>query len=171
MERFLEWLAGLQPLTIYGVSAVNAVNEGRKRAMADRVIAALGGSAQGRCVAVLGLTFKPNTDDMRDSPSLAIVPALIQAGATVRAVDPEGEAQARPLLPPGVVYCRDALDAATGADALVVVTEWNAFRALSPERLASVMKGRAIIDLRNIFDPAAMREAGFTYRGIGRPNA
>ncbi len=153
------------------VETTIAVNDARKRAMADRVVEACGGSVAGRTIAVLGLTFKPNTDDMRDSPSLAIVPALIQAGATVRAVDPEGEAQARPLLPPGVVYCRDALDAATGADALVVVTEWNAFRALSPERLASVMKGRAIIDLRNIFDPAAMREAGFTYRGIGRPNA
>ncbi|MCC7283652.1 MAG: UDP-glucose/GDP-mannose dehydrogenase family protein [Acetobacteraceae bacterium] len=153
------------------VETTVAVNEARKEAMAARVIEACGGSVAGKTIAVLGLTFKPNTDDMRDSPSLAIVPALIRAGAGVRAVDPEGEAQARPLLPDSVVYCQDALEAAAGADALVVVTEWNEFRALSPERLAGVMKGRAIIDLRNIFDPVAMREAGFSYRGIGRPKA
>ncbi len=153
------------------VETTVAVNDARKQAMAGRVVDACGGSVAGKTVAVLGLTFKPNTDDMRDSPSLAIVPALIKAGATVRAVDPEGEAQARPLLPDSVVYCRDALEAAQGADALVVVTEWNAFRALSPAKLAAAMKGRAIVDLRNIFDPAAMREAGFTYRGIGRPKA
>jgi len=153
------------------VETTVAVNDARKEAMAGRVVEACGGSVAGKTVAVLGLTFKPNTDDMRDSPSLAIVPALVRDGATVRAVDPEGVAQAKPLLPDSVVYCRDALEAATGADALVVVTEWNEFRALSPEKLAGVMKGRAIIDLRNIFDPAAMREAGFSYRGIGRPKA
>jgi UDPglucose 6-dehydrogenase len=153
------------------VETTVAVNDARKEAMAGRVIEACGGSVAGKTVAVLGLTFKPNTDDMRDSPSLAIVPALVAAGATVRAVDPEGVAQAKPLLPASVIYCRDALDAATGADALVVVTEWNEFRALAPAKLAVAMKGRAIIDLRNIFDPAAMREAGFTYRGIGRPKA
>ena len=153
------------------VETTVAVNDARKEAMAGRVVEACGGSVAGKTVAVLGLTFKPNTDDMRDSPSLAIVPALIRDGATVRAVDPEGVAQAKPLLPDSVVYCRDALEAAQGADALVVVTEWNEFRALSPEKLAGVMKGRAIVDLRNIFDPVAMREAGFTYRGIGRPKA
>jgi UDPglucose 6-dehydrogenase len=153
------------------VETTVAVNEARKEAMAARVVEACGGSVDGKTVAVLGLTFKPNTDDMRDSPSLAIVPALIKAGATVRAVDPEGVAQAKPLLPDSVVYCKDALEAAQGADALVVVTEWNEFRALSPAKLAATMKGRAIVDLRNIFDPVAMREAGFTYRGIGRPNA
>jgi UDPglucose 6-dehydrogenase len=153
------------------VETTVAVNDARKEAMAGRVIEACGGSVAGKTIAVLGLTFKPNTDDMRDSPSLAIVPALVAAGATVRAVDPEGVAQAKPLLPASVIYCRDALDAATGADALVVVTEWNEFRALAPAKLAAAMKGRAIIDLRNIFDPLAMREAGFTYRGIGRPKA
>jgi UDPglucose 6-dehydrogenase len=153
------------------VETTVAVNDARKEAMAGRVVEACGGSVAGKTVAVLGLTFKPNTDDMRDSPSLAIVPALIRDGATVRAVDPEGVAQAKPLLPDSVVYCRDALEAAQGADALVVVTEWNEFRALSPEKLAGVMKGRAIVDLRNIFDPVAMREAGFSYRGIGRPKA
>jgi UDPglucose 6-dehydrogenase len=153
------------------VETTVAVNESRKQAMAARVIAACGGSVAGKTIAVLGLTFKPNTDDMRDSPSLAIVPALEAAGATVRAFDPEGHGTAKPLLSEHVIYCKDALDAAAGADALVVVTEWNEFRALSPAKLVAAMRGRVIIDLRNIFDPAAMREAGFSYRGIGRPNA
>lgn len=150
------------------VETVVAVNDARKAAMADRVIAACGGSVAGKTVAVLGLTFKPETDDMRDAPSLAIVPRLVEAGAVVRAFDPEGMAQAKPLLPPAVVYCRDAFDAAEGADALVVITEWNVFRAIPPARLAGMMKGRVVVDLRNIFDPAAMREAGFAYRSIGR---
>ncbi|WP_114373983.1 UDP-glucose dehydrogenase family protein [Elioraea thermophila] len=151
------------------VETVVAVNDARKAAMSERVIAACGGSVAGLTIAVLGLTFKPETDDMRDSPSLAIVPRLIEAGATIRAYDPEGMEQARPLLPPEVVYCRDAYDAATGADALVVITEWNEFRAIPPARLAQAMRGRVVVDLRNIFDPAAMREAGFRYTSIGRP--
>ncbi|MCS6855745.1 MAG: UDP-glucose/GDP-mannose dehydrogenase family protein, partial [Elioraea sp.] len=151
------------------VETVVAVNDARKAAMSERVIAACGGSVAGKVIAVLGLTFKPETDDMRESPSLAIVPRLIEAGATIRAYDPEGMEQARPLLPPAVVYCRDAYDAATGADALVVITEWNAFRAIPPARLAAAMRGRVVVDLRNIFDPAAMREAGFRYSSIGRP--
>ncbi|MDW8444482.1 MAG: UDP-glucose/GDP-mannose dehydrogenase family protein [Acetobacteraceae bacterium] len=155
------------PLRI--VETVVAVNDARKAAMSERVIAACGGSVAGKVIAVLGLTFKPETDDMRESPSLAIVPRLIEAGATIRAYDPEGMEQARPLLPPAVVYCRDAYDAATGADALVVITEWNAFRAIPPARLAAAMRGRVVVDLRNIFDPAAMREAGFRYSSIGRP--
>ena len=150
------------------VETVVSVNDARKAAMADRVIAACGGSVAGKTIAVLGLTFKPETDDMRDAPSLAIVPRLVEAGAVVRAFDPEGMAQARPLLPPAVVYCRDAYDAADGADALVVITEWNVFRAIPPDRLAAAMKGRVVVDLRNIFDPAAMREAGFAYSSIGR---
>jgi UDPglucose 6-dehydrogenase len=150
------------------VETVVAANDARKAAMAERVIAACGGSVAGRTIAVLGLTFKPETDDMRDAPSLAIVPRLVAAGAAIRAFDPEGMAQAKPLLPPEVVYCRDAYDAAAGADALVVITEWNVFRAIPPDRLAAAMKGRVLVDLRNIFDPAAMREAGFAYSGIGR---
>ncbi|GIX10397.1 UDP-glucose/GDP-mannose dehydrogenase family protein [Elioraea sp.] len=150
------------------VETVVEVNDRRKAAMAERVIAACGGSVEGKTIAVLGLTFKPETDDMRDAPSLAIVPRLVDAGAVVRAFDPEGMDQARPLLPPAVVYCRDAYDAAQGADALVVITEWNEFRAIPPDRLAAVMKGRVVVDLRNIFDPAAMREAGFAYSSIGR---
>jgi UDPglucose 6-dehydrogenase len=150
------------------VETTVVVNEARKAGMAGRVIAACGGSVRGKVIGVLGLTFKPETDDMRDSPSLPIVARLVGDGASVRAFDPEGMEQARPLLPDGVVYCRDALDAATGADALVVVTEWNQFRALSPAGLASAMRGKVLVDLRNIYDPVAMRQAGFAYYAIGR---
>jgi UDPglucose 6-dehydrogenase len=118
---------------------------------------------------VLGLTFKPETDDMRDAPSLSIIGRLIDDGAIIRAFDPEGMALAYDLLPQGVVYCRNALEAAHEADALVLVTEWNEFRALSPQRLRGAMRGTAVIDLRNVFDPQAMHEAGLTYRSIGRP--
>jgi UDPglucose 6-dehydrogenase len=151
------------------VETVVVVNDARKAGMAMRVISACGGSVRGKTIAVLGLTFKPETDDMRDSPSLPIVSRLVEDGATVRAFDPEGMGQARPLLPDAVVYCHDALDAAAGADALVMVTEWNEFRALSPTRLREVMRGRVMVDLRNVYDPVAMRQSGFTYIGIGRP--
>lgn len=150
------------------VETTVAVNEARKAAMAGRVIAACGGSVRGKVIGVLGLTFKPETDDMRDSPALPIVARLVGDGAQVRAFDPEGIEQARPLLPEGVIYCRDALDAAAGADALVVVTEWNQFRALSPAGLLSAMRGKVLVDLRNIYDPAAMKQAGFAYYSIGR---
>jgi UDPglucose 6-dehydrogenase len=149
------------------VETTVAVNDARKKAMAGRVADAAGGLA-GKTVAVLGLTFKPNTDDMRDSPALDIVPALIEAGASVRAYDPEGMKAAKPLLPDAVQFCKDALDAAAGADVLVVITEWNEFRALSPAKLAATMKGKVVVDLRNIFDPVAIREAGFAYTSIGR---
>jgi len=150
------------------VESVVAVNDARKAAMASRVIAACGGSVRRKTIAILGLTFKPETDDMRDAPSIPIVARLIQDGATVRVFDPKGMIQARPLLPAEVVYCRDALDAASEADALVVITEWNEFRALSPARLASVMHGRIVVDLRNVYDPPVMCEAGFHYIGVGR---
>ena len=150
------------------VEATVAVNDARKAGMSARVVAACGGSVRGKTIAVLGLTFKPETDDMRDAPSLPIVHRLSEEGASIRTFDPEGMEQARPLLPPGVVYCRDALETAEGADALVLVTEWNEFRALSPSKLASIMRGRVMVDLRNVFDPAAMRAAGFSYHGIGR---
>ena len=150
------------------VEAVVAVNTARKAGMATRVAAACGGSVRGRTVALLGLTFKPETDDMRDSPSLPIVSRLTGEGAQVRAYDPAGMEQARELLGEGVTYCKDAIDAATGADALVVVTEWNEFRALAPERLRTAMRGNVVVDLRNIYDPEAMRAAGFDYRSIGR---
>ncbi len=151
------------------VETVVAVNDSRKAGMAARVIAACGGSVRGKTVAVLGLTFKPETDDMRDAPSLAIVSRLVGDGAAIRAFDPEGIATARPLLPEAVVYCRDAMDAATGADALVVITEWNEFRAIAPARLAAAMRGRVVVDLRNVYDPVAMYQAGFDYQSVGRP--
>ena len=152
------------------VEAVVAVNDARKAGMAVRVVNACGGSVRGKTIAVLGLTFKPETDDMRDSPSIPVVSRLIEDGATVRAFDPEGMEQARPVLPSQVVYCTDAMDAAAGADVLVLITEWNEFRALSPARLADAMRGRVIVDLRNVYDPVAMRQTGFSYHGIGRPD-
>ncbi len=155
------------PLRI--VETVVAVNEARKLAMADRVLAALGGSAAGKTVAALGLTFKPNTDDMRDSPSLAILPALSKAGATVRAFDPEGMAEAKRLMP-DLVYCKDAYDCMTGADVVTIITEWNEFRALDFARMKQLLRRPAIVDLRNVYNPAEMAAAGFSYTSIGRPD-
>jgi UDPglucose 6-dehydrogenase len=152
------------------VEATVAVNDARKSNMAMRVIHACGGSVRGKTIALLGLTFKPETDDMRDAPSLSIVARLAGDGATIRAFDPEGMQQAQPLLPEGVKYCRDAFDAAEGADALVLITEWNEFRALNPARLRATMRGRVLVDLRNVYDPVAMRQAGFDYHCVGRPD-
>jgi UDPglucose 6-dehydrogenase len=151
------------------VESVVAVNDARKSGMAARIVAACGGSVRGRTIAVLGLTFKPQTDDMRDSPAIPIVARLVEDGAIVRAFDPEGVDQARTMLPASVVYCRDTMDAASGADAIVVVTEWNEFRAISPDRLKATMRGDVLVDLRNVYDPAEMRAAGFAYHSIGRP--
>jgi UDPglucose 6-dehydrogenase len=150
------------------VEATVAVNDARKSSMAARVIQACGGSVLGKTIAVLGLTFKPETDDMRDAPSVPIVNRLAEEGAAIRAFDPVGMAHARALLPDGVAYCTDAYDAVAGADVLVLVTEWNEFRALAPARLREVMRGRLVMDLRNVFDPVAFAAAGFEYRGIGR---
>jgi UDPglucose 6-dehydrogenase len=154
------------PLKI--IETVVAVNEARKLAMADRVVAALGGSVKGKTVAALGLTFKPNTDDMRDSPSLGILPALVKAGATVRAFDPEGMAEAKKLMP-DLVYCRDAYDCMTGADAVAIITEWNEFRGLDFARMKQLLRQPNVVDLRNVYNPAEMVEAGFRYTSIGRP--
>jgi UDPglucose 6-dehydrogenase len=143
------------------------VNDARKERMAARVIRACGGSVQGKTIAVLGLTFKPNTDDMRESPSLTLVPALRQAGATIRAFDPEGMNEAKKLLE-GVEFCSGAYDAMQGADAVVIVTEWNEFRALDLKRVKSLLRSPTVIDLRNIYKPADMAEAGFYYFSIGR---
>jgi UDPglucose 6-dehydrogenase len=150
------------------VETTIAVNEARKERMAERVVAACGGSVAGRTVAVLGLAFKPETDDMRDAAALAMLPRLVAAGARVRAYDPAAMANAKPLLPAAVEYAGSALDAADGADALVLLTEWNEFRALSPERLRAAMAGDVLLDLRNVYEPEAMREAGFRYQSIGR---
>ena len=133
-----------------------------------RIATACGGSVRGRTVGVLGLTFKPETDDMRDSPALAIVSGLVEDGAVVQAFDPEGMEQARPLLPAGVRYCHGAMEAVAGADVLVVVTEWNEFRSLAPADLKAAMRGDVVVDLRNVYDPEAMREAGFADYSIGR---
>ena len=153
------------------VEAVVAVNDARKAGMAHRIKETCGGSVAGLTIAVLGLTFKPETDDMREAPSLSVVPRLVEEGATIRAFDPEGMDQARQVLPEQVQYCRDALDAASGADVLVLLTEWNEFRALSPARLKAAMRGSVVIDLRNVYDPAAMRQVGFVYHSVGRPGA
>jgi UDPglucose 6-dehydrogenase len=152
------------------IETVVAVNEARKAAMGERIIAACGGSVRGKIVALLGLTFKPETDDVRESAVIPIARRLVEAGAILRAYDPEGMEQARPVLPEAVVYCRNALHAAEGADAVVIGTEWNEFRALAPAPIKGVMRGRTVVDLRNIYDPAAMREAGFAYHSIGRPD-
>jgi UDPglucose 6-dehydrogenase len=154
------------PLSI--IEAVVAANERRKGRMADAVVAICGGSVRGKRIAVLGLTFKPNTDDMRDSPSLAILPALQAAGATLAAFDPEGMAEARKLMP-GIAYCATAEEAMTGADALLLLTEWNEFRALDPQRIKSLLRTPVVIDLRNVYNPADMRAAGLHYSSVGRP--
>lgn len=153
------------PLRI--VEAVVEINDTRKKAMAERVVAACGGSADGKTIAVLGLTFKPNTDDMRDAPSLDIVPALTKAGATVRVFDPEGMDEAKTMLN-DVVWCDDCYDTMDGADALVIITEWNAFRGLDLDRVKSLMKAPVMVDLRNIYEPAEMAARGFRYSCIGR---
>ena len=150
------------------VEATVDVNEDRKSRMAERIIAQIGGSVQGKTVGVLGLTFKPDTDDMREAASLPILTHLQEAGAIIQAFDPEGMEPARALLPPEITYCTDALEAATNADILVVLTEWNVFRAIDPERLRTAMRGKAIADLRNIWNPDIMRAAGFDYSSIGR---
>jgi UDPglucose 6-dehydrogenase len=150
------------------VETVIDVNTKRKHSMADRVLAMCGGSVAGLTVGVLGVTFQPDTDDMRDSPSLDIIPILQTAGATIQAYDPAGMHEARPLLP-GVVWKENAYDVATGADVLVIITEWNEFRALQLDRLAAIMKRPAIVDLRNVYNPADAAKAGFAYSSIGRP--
>jgi UDPglucose 6-dehydrogenase len=152
------------------VETVAEINDQRKVRMAVKIIAACGGTVRGKTIAILGLTFKPNTDDMRDSPSLDIVPALQTAGATVRVYDPEGMNEAEKMLP-GAVFCKDAYDAMTGADAVAILTEWNQFRALDLKRMKALLKAPIMVDMRNIYVPADMASAGFKYTCIGRPNA
>ncbi len=153
------------------VEAVVTSNEVRKHGMAGRVVRALGGSASGKTVALLGLTFKPNTDDVRESVSLDLVPALATEGAALRLYDPEGMDAAKTVLPPlpSLTWCRDAYDAATGADAVVILTEWNEFRALHLARLKDAMRQPVLVDLRDIYLPAEARAAGFRYVSLGRP--
>ena len=154
------------PLRI--LEAVLAVNETRKRAMAQKVAAALGGNLRGKTIGVLGLTFKPNTDDMREAPSIPLITALQDLGATVQAYDPIGMDQARLELP-DITYCDSPYACAAKADALVIVTEWEQFRALDLTRLRAEMAQPVIVDLRNIYRPDEMAEHGFTYESVGRP--
>ncbi len=148
------------------VEAVIDVNANRKKRMADKIIDAFGG-VKGKTVAILGVTFKPNTDDMRDSPSLDIIPALQAAGATVRAFDPEGMGEAEKMLP-AVQWTQSAYEAMTGADGVAILTEWNEFRALDLERTKTLLKRPLMVDLRNIYTPREMSESGFEYHSVGR---
>jgi UDPglucose 6-dehydrogenase len=149
------------------VEAVVMVNDNRKRAMGRKVIQAMGGDARGKTVAVLGLTFKPNTDDMRESPAISVIRALQDAGAMVRAADPEGIDQARLVLE-DVAYFNDPYEAMAGADALAIVTEWDAYRALDLTRVCSLLKAPVFVDLRNIYTPEEVTGAGLAYHGVGR---
>ncbi|HZF95761.1 MAG TPA: UDP-glucose/GDP-mannose dehydrogenase family protein [Allosphingosinicella sp.] len=155
------------PLRI--VEAVVQVNDSRKRAMGRKVIRALGDEPRGKVVALLGLTFKPNTDDMRDAPSVSIVQALEDVGVAVRAFDPEGVEQARPMMP-NVQFCRSPYEAAEGADAVVLVTEWDVLRALDLDRIAAAMRTPVLIDLRNVYPPEEVESAGLVWHGIGKPS-
>ena len=144
------------------------VNKARKKAMADKVINAMDGDVSGKTIGVLGLAFKPNTDDMRDAPSLDIVPALIEAGATVRAYDPEAMEEASHLMD-GIEYTDNPYDTLKQADAMVIITEWDQFRALDLNRVKNALNGNVVVDLRNIYDPADMARRGFEYTSVGRP--
>jgi UDPglucose 6-dehydrogenase len=150
------------------VETVIAVNDARKRRMAQRIRQACGGSVAGKTLAVLGLTFKPNTDDMREAPSLVILPPLQHDGAKIQAFDPEGMEEASKLLP-GITCCADAYEAMTGADALVILTEWNEFRSLNLRRMRECLRQPVVVDLRNVYNPDDMTAAGFISHSIGRP--
>ena len=149
------------------VEAVVQVNDARKRAMGRKVIKAMGGDVRGKTVGILGLTFKPNTDDMRDAPSLAVIQALQDGGATVKAHDPEGVEQAAKVLQ-NVTFVDDPYAAAEGSDALVLVTEWDAYRALDLNRIKALMKTPVLVDLRNVYPIDAIERAGLTYDSVGR---
>jgi UDPglucose 6-dehydrogenase len=156
------------PLRI--VETVVAVNDARKRAMARKVAAALGGAVRGKTVAVLGLTFKPNTDDMREAPSIPLITALQDMGAKVKAYDPAGMEHARHVVA-AVTYCNNAYACAEAADALVLVTEWEEFRALDLDRLKALMAAPVVVDLRNVYRPEQMTQRGFDYVSVGRSNS
>jgi UDPglucose 6-dehydrogenase len=149
------------------IEATIAANDARINGLADRITAQAGGAVTGKTVAVLGIAFKPNTDDIREAASLTVIPALQAAGATIRAHDPEAAQAAEPELP-GVTWCADAYEAAQGADILVILTEWNAYRAMDMERLGEAMSGRVIIDMRNVYRLDDMRGQGFRYVSVGR---
>lgn len=150
------------------IETVVEINDVRKAAMAEKIITACGGSVDGKTIAVLGLAFKPNTDDMRESPSLPILQKLCAGGATIRAYDPEAMEEAKLSLP-DIYYGDNAYDCAENADALVIITEWDQFRALDLDRIKSLLKSPILVDLRNIYNPEEMEKRGFTYSSIGRP--
>ena len=160
-------LARENDMSLEIVDAVLSVNDRIKRRMVDKIKSSVG-ELKGKTIGILGLAFKPETDDMRDSPSLPIVEGLVEAGASVRAYDPAAMDVAKPMLPP-ITYCDDAYGCAADADALVLVTEWNEFRKLEPQRLKSMMKSPVLVDLRNVYGPKAMVDAGFEYTSVGRP--
>jgi len=153
---------------VHIVQAAVEVNAAQKARMVKKIRDALGGSEAGKTIGVLGLTFKPETDDMREAPSLSILPALLEKGARIKAHDPKGMEEAQKYLPDGIQYVDNAYEAAENADALVLMTEWNQYRALDMEKIKSVMKQPVFIDLRNVYDPRTMKEMGFRYTGIGR---
>ncbi|MEM7252655.1 MAG: UDP-glucose/GDP-mannose dehydrogenase family protein [Pseudomonadota bacterium] len=150
------------------VESVVEVNAAQRARMIQKIRAALGGSEAGKRIGVLGLTFKPETDDMRDSPSLAILPALVEKGAQIRAHDPQGVEEAKPILPSEIEYVDDIYETFRDTDAVVLMTEWNAYRGLDLGRVKSLMRGKVFIDLRNVYEPSEMRNAGFEYVGVGR---
>ncbi len=150
------------------VEAVIEVNEAQKARMIDKIRTALGGSENGKTLAVLGLAFKPETDDMRDAPALSILPKLIENGASVHAHDPQAMTEAKALLPESVLYFDDIYGALFGVDAIVLLTEWNAYRGMELGRISKLMRGNVFIDLRNVYEPDSMRAAGFDYHCVGR---
>ncbi len=150
------------------VETVIEVNRNQRRIMVEKIKAALEGELEGKTIAALGLTFKPNTDDMREAPSLAILPPLMEAGARVRAFDPAGMGPAKDLMPE-LVYCDNAYHACQDADLLLILTEWNQFRNLDWSKVKETMKGRLVVDLRNVYQPQRVRNQGFTYYSVGRP--
>ena len=154
------------PLRI--VESVVEVNAAQRARMVNKIRNALGGSETGKTIAVLGLTFKPETDDMREAPATAILPALMEKGARVRAHDPQGMDEAKSILPEGVVYCDSVFDTFRGADAIVLMTEWNAYRGLDLREVLAAMDGSVFVDLRNVYEPADMLAAGFDYYSVGR---
>jgi UDPglucose 6-dehydrogenase len=166
--RAVMWIAEEKGICLRVIGGAVAANDARPARMLEKVRAAFGGSLRGKTVAQLGLTFKPNTDDIRESPALALLDGMVTEGATVRAYDPVGMPNAKEVAPPGVVFCANELEALDGADGLVVATEWNQFRGIDPDTLKRHLKGDVVCDLRNVWEPPAMRAKGFTYVGVGR---
>ncbi len=166
--RALVRIAQENSVTSRIVEAVMEVNEAQKARMINKIRSALGGSESGRTIAVLGLAFKPETDDMRDAPALSILPKLIEHGVRVHAHDPQAMSEARGILPESVVYFDDIYAALTGTDAVVLLTEWNAYRGMDLARVRELMRGNVFLDLRNVYEPDTMRAAGFDYHCVGR---